>query len=300
MVTGLVIWLTIGLLTLLVGMFLVDRVRSATGEEACAFARLHGVVETPEGTELCRRYLSRARRFRFVFSVAGLLAGVVLERGGISLLTIVPGWFVGVIATELFRLRRPGRAGGVRTASLAPRSPQRYVRPWLAWHPRVAALATMVLAATALALPWHGSPEILCALGGTALGVLVLAESCQRAIAARVRPALPPTLEHTDDAIRRIGAEAVGYAASGGLTAVFGISCLTAFRMATRPVLVHTVGGWQLLPGQASPPYLDGTFAVLGLAMLVWAVSLGITEHRFFWPKLPRNVGWRWRRGVAS
>jgi len=288
------------LLTILVGMHLVDRVRNATDEEACAFARLHGVLETPDGTELCRRYLTRARRFRFVFSVAGLLAGVALERGGISLLTIVPGWFVGVIATELFRLRRPGRAAAVRTASLAVRSPQRYVPPWLAWHSRVAASATVVLAATALALPWHGSPEILCALGGAALGVLTLAESCQRAVAARVRPALPPTIERADDAIRRIGAGAVGYAASGGLTALFGICCLTAFRAATPPAFVQTVSGGRLLVEHGSPPLLDGTFAVLGLAMLVWAVTLGVTEHRVFWPKLSRNGRWRWHRGAAS
>lgn len=283
------------LLVLLAGI--VDRVRSANGEEARAFAGMHGIDATAEGIELCRRYLSRARRFRFLFSLAGLLASAIIERYGISLLTVVPAWFVGVMATELFRLRRPGRAGpAARTASLARRSPRRYVPPALAWHSRIAAAATVVLATTALLLPWHGSAAVLLVLGGAALAVLATAEGCQHAVAARTRPALPPALERADDAIRKVGAQAVGYAASGGLSAIFGICCLSVFRIARRPAFVH---GMRSLVSHGPPPYVGGTFAALGLILLGWAVTLGVTEHRFFWPRLPR-AGWRWRRRTGA
>jgi len=254
---------------LLLGLVVIPRVRAAGSDQAELFAIDHGISPTAEGLELCRRYLSRARQFRFVFSFAGLLVGIVFVPRWLAI-SWVPGWFVGVIATELFRLRASNRRSPQRTASLEPRNVSRYVAPRLAWHARILAGATILVTVTAIFLPWHSGRLSLVALSVGTVAVLATAEACQHAVAARTRPALPPALEEADDGIRQIGAKAVGYAASGALAVLFGFACMLGFR------------------GTGAPAHLSGTMTAVGYMALVWALALGVVEHNFFWPRALR------------
>jgi hypothetical protein len=267
----------LGLGAALVAAAVVQRVRAVGSGEAELFALEHGIARTPDGLELCRRYLSRARQFRFTCSFAGFLAGIVLGHWAI---TWLPGWFVGVIATELFRLRPRRRSGPQRTASLERRSASRYVPSRLAWHARILAVAIVAATIAALLVPWRSdrTPLILLAIG--AVVILGAAEACQHAIAARTRPALASALEEADDVIRHVGAKAVGFAASGALAALLGLTCLVGFR------------------GAGVPAHLSGSMTVVGFLALLWALGLGVEEHRFFWPKAPS--GRRARRMARS
>ncbi|MHB8244667.1 MAG: hypothetical protein ACYDGN_04805 [Acidimicrobiales bacterium] len=245
----------------------------AVGRRAAeVFASEHGVPATPEGLELCRRYLSRSRQFRFAGSFAGLLLGQMLVYGiSVEWVTIIPGWFLGVVAAELFRLRSKNRSNTLRTASLQPRSAARYV-PWrLAWHFRALAVACLFGAISGLFMPWATDRTRLIGWGIAAIVVAAASEVCQRAVAGRTRPALPPVLERADDAIRRVGAMAVGYAGSAALAITFAELCLAVRGNGT------------------APPYFGGSVTLLAVAAIVWAAVLGWTEHRFFWPQVPKE-----------
>lgn len=245
----------------------VERVGAIGRPATELFAAEHGVAPTPEGLELCRRYLSRARQFRFIGSFAGLLLGIVLTQTvGINLITIVPGWFVGVIAAELFRLRARNRSSAQRTASLELRTASRYVPRRLAWHSRALAAATVAVAIAGLVMPWPSEHTALLAWSISSVAIFGIAELSQRAIAARTRPALPPAIEQADDTIRRVGAMAVGYAASATLAVLFGLVCIAGRGSGT------------------APANLSGTMTVVGLGAILWGIALAVVEHRFFWP----------------
>jgi hypothetical protein len=229
-----------------------------TAEEAESFAALHGIPPTIDGVELGRRYLSRSRRYRLLGALTGALLGASLGPGWVVL--ALPGWFGGVLAAELFRLgpRRKARTTA-RTASLLPRTAGRYTPARLARHSRVLAAACVAVSVAVVLL---GEGAVIPAVVVAAVGVvtLALAEACQRAVAARARPALPPDLEAADEAIRRLGATSIGYAASGVLSLLIAL------------MLIFT---WHRL-GLLGP--------LLSLLPFGWAFALGAEERRAFEP----------------
>jgi hypothetical protein len=234
-----------------------------TSDSTQFFAEDHGIGDSEPARELSWRYLYRARRYRFFCSFAGLLVGVVAARWWAILW--LPGWFAGVIATELFRLRRDQY--GPRTASLQRRSAERYAPRRLVWHTRILAMCCVGIGVAAPFLPWRSSVREVVASAAAACAVLVLAEVCQHAIAARTRPALPPEIEDADDAIRRVGAKAVGYAAAG-IVALLAALCLGAASPAASSAYI----GWH--------DWGDLVRDVL----IVWAIALAFEEHRVLWP----------------
>lgn len=283
-------------LAVLVGGGLVRRLRAAPAGEALAFAREHGVPTSAAGIELSRRYLSRARQFRFLCSVAGLLVGAVIGRWWI--VSWVPGWFVGVIATEVFRLGRAApTTGASRTASLAPRTTGTYRPRSLARYDRAVAVVAVGLAIGGCYLPWpadDGALVFLAVLVALACG---LTELAAWAIAARRRPGLTGDLLEADDAIRRVGATAVAYAGAGLLTLLLFFVIWVAF---PDHYVVVSPGatGRTIVNAPAPDSPLQVWMRVGGLGLLAWAGVLGATEHRFFWPVVGREPSepTAWRR----
>jgi multisubunit Na+/H+ antiporter MnhB subunit len=238
-----------------------------TSESVRLFAEDHGIGDSATALELSWRYFDRARRYRFLCSFAGFLVGIVAARWWA--ITWLPGWFVGVIGAELFRLR-PNRRGP-QTASLRLRSAERYAPPRLVWHSRILAACCAAMAVAVVFVPWRAPIHATVASAVAACAVLLLTEVCQHAIAARTRPALPPELEDADDAIRRVGAKAVGYAGAG-IVALLAAVCVGA----TVPAAFSPYVGWH-------------EWGDLGRDLLVlWAIALAVEEHRVFWPNAKR------------
>ncbi|MGH9170202.1 MAG: hypothetical protein ACRD0Z_04950 [Acidimicrobiales bacterium] len=259
---------------------------------AALFAQAHSIGASPAAVELAWRYLDRARRYRFFSAWAGLLLGVVVGHWW-WLIGAPAGWFAGVLLAELFRLRRGGT--GPKTASLTPRLARKYMPKRLAWHTRALLAALLIMAACCPLLPWHPPIHLTEVTVMVACGVWVLAEACQRAIAARTRPALPPDLEAADDAIRRVGAMAIGFASSGILALLTALALAFTFAYQTARTVV--VGGRVRV--YASHPYAGWhTFGELGrVALIVWALALVVAQHQVFWPPVVRS---RMKAGIRN
>jgi hypothetical protein len=250
-----------------------------TTEAAYWFAQDHEIGSSDDAIELSWRYLDRARRYRFLGFYAGLLVGIATVSPWL-LISWLPGWFVGVIASEFFRLR-PSRRGP-RTASLRRRSAERYRSPGVIWQTRALAALCVLLAATDALVPWRTSLHVSVIAAAGACAVLAVTEVCEHAIAARTRPALPAHLEGADDAIRRVGAKAVGFAGCG-----VGVLLFTVCLNVTASPHAPSYGRWHNVLGIAD------------LALIAWAISLAVEEHRVFWPKIPRERRRRLIKGVS-
>jgi hypothetical protein len=189
------------------------------------FARLHRLPITAGNGEAVIRYLALTRRWR----VAGMVAATAVvtaydvSRGtiGLNFLTLFVGWFVGAIVAEARLVRRP--TGVVRSASLAPRTSDRYVGRFI-WALPDAALLISVAAMVATAIVAGPRALVgwapLVGLGGAALAVGVV-HVTRRAVIARAQPALPPDQRAADDAIRSRSIHVL--CASGATVALYGV-----------------------------------------------------------------------------
>jgi hypothetical protein len=260
---------------LVIGSVVLHRLREPSPYETGLFAGAHGMPDRPETAVLAQRYLGRARRYRFVGSAAGAMLGFALVidlHQSLDIFFVLAGWLAGIVACELFRLRRRSwePTDGSRTASIEPRSAVRYAGPRLVLHTRVAGLLCVACAVLGAAgarsgLSWDhpGAGARFLVEGGFAVVVLVVVEASQRAVASRSRPALPPHVLKADDAIRRVGAQSLGYGGSGLLVMV----------LATEVV------------GLGQP--------IASFLLWVWAMALAVTERQLFWPPVRRRLAVR-------
>lgn len=127
----------------------------ATTTAAAELIASSGIDSSPAHLALANDYLARRRRARWVGLAGGLLLGLgpLAETDNIAELVarLLVGYLLGILLSELFVPR--GNRGGVRAASLRPRSmtdllPRAaFVLPWLTLTP--------VLATPLLAIGWH-------------------------------------------------------------------------------------------------------------------------------------------------
>jgi hypothetical protein len=286
---------------LVVSLFAVHFLRKAyepvSDEDVAA---LHVLSDTPRNRatdRLFAAYLSRARRYRTSWSVAGWVGGVVLALGlrdnnaafGNPLLMGPVGYLAGAIVAELHHLRR--RADGVRTASLAPRR----LADYLPAHQRRLLRGLMLVMGTVivagLVLNATNQSEIrrvpnvppfvvreaesfslpLVVLGILALAVWVIVERTERAVVERPRPAMPDDLAQGDDAIRATSVQAL---ALGGAGFIASITSSATF------VVANGFINYQLNPWAF----------FLGIALFVLAIRLAFRARRLAWPRRKLEV----------
>ena len=166
---------------------------------------------TPDNGDQIIAYLATTRRWR----VAGLLTayGVGLtwvtyavlhdSGGGITLLQLLAGWFIGAVFSEA-RLARSPR-GERRAASLRPREPTAYVSRFArAVLPVALGISLAVAAITVLAQTAGRDVDVPVAVFATlgAATVAAVVWTVRRRVLDRPQPVLPPDRLAADDAIR--------------------------------------------------------------------------------------------------
>jgi hypothetical protein len=281
---------------LLVGVFAVHFLAKAYGpvsmEDIAALHVLSGTPPGPVTDRLFAAYLSRARRYRTSWSVAGWLGGVVLAVAlrdnsaafGNPFVTGPIGYLGGAVVAELHHLRR--RPHGVRTASLAPRRladyvparQQRLLRGLVVVMGAVTGIG-LVLNATnrsdiraRLDLPPYVVREAksfwipLVLLGTLAVAVWVIVERTERAVVERPRPAMPDDLARADDAIRATSLQAL---ALGGAGVIALLACWAVSVIANGFVDYDALHPWALL---------------FELALFALAIRLAFRARRLAWP----------------
>jgi hypothetical protein len=235
------------------GIFLLKAFRPVAADDVFALHVLTGVPASNLTDRLFAAYLSRSRRYRTAWSVAGWGSGLVLaavlttDRAGIGtgphqpfyadvLLMGFGGYLLGAIVSELHHLRRPRT--GARTASLTPRRLGSYAaRGQQIFLRSIVGVATAVLVVgLVLDQSQHGpvtehfgdgtpfkrpSPTPnsyalpLIATFVVIVAVWLLIETAQRAVVRRPRPAMPDDLALGDDAIRVTSVEVLSVGGSG-------------------------------------------------------------------------------------
>ena len=235
-------------------VFLVARNFATT---PLAAARLvlawHDVPVTNSTELLMRRYLERSRHFRSGWTWTAVFAALALGIGWNNpanptsplgspvttnlLVMALGGWFVGLVRTDTYNLRRHWR--GPRTVSLEPRSLRNYLPRWLS----VNLVAFAVLGVLAVpACTWlPGYDENLGEVIALALLVVLVAavgDASTRAIARRPRPAVSEDLRRADDALRSLASLSVAYGA-GGLEALLVSVQLSAIGAIPVDVIVN-------------------------------------------------------------
>jgi len=281
---------------LVVGVFAAHLVAKAyapvSTEDIAALHVLSGTPPGPATDRLFAAYLSRARRYRTSWSVAGWLGGVVLAVAlrdktaafGNPFLTGPIGYLAGAVIAELHHLRR--RPHGVRTASLAPRRLGDYVP---ARQQRLLrGLVLLMGAVTGIGLVLNATnrsdirarPDLppylvreakgfwipLVALGALAVAVWVIVERTERAVVERPRPAMADDLARADDAIRATSVEAL---ALGGAGFIALLACWAVSVTANGFVDYDALHPWALL---------------LELALFALAIRLAFRARRLAWP----------------
>ncbi len=263
--------------------FVVRAYLPVASDDLDAFERLYGAPETPAARRLYGAYLSRARRYRSSWSAAGWGAAIFLGwQFQPVTLTFGPGahpvyadllimgfggYLSGAIGAELHHLR--GRAGRVRTASLDPRSPARYVSTRMQVRLR-AIVAFAVLAAAGYGVlhltRFHSHPFSFAVVGFTLAAVIVwiVVEAAERAVVGRARPALPEDLASGDDAIRAAATQTL---VTGGAGFVLLLVSWGSF-VATQSLF----SSW------------ESAYAFFAIFCLIWAIQLAFRTRRLAWP----------------
>jgi hypothetical protein len=197
-----------------------------SAEDVRALHLLSGVPVTLSTDRLFAAYLSRARRYRTGWSVAGWLSGlglgfafghaVGIGGGGNAaygdlLLVGFGGYLAGAIVAELHHLRRP--RSQVRMASVVPRRFDQYATAKAQWLLRTLAMAAAVAVVTELAFVRNQTGVAGFAIA--ALCVWAIVERTQRAVVGRPRPAMPEDLARGDDAIRSVSVQSLALGGAG-------------------------------------------------------------------------------------
>jgi hypothetical protein len=286
------------------GIFLLKAFRPVAADDVFALHVLTGVPASSLTDRLFAAYLSRSRRYRTAWSVAGWGSGLVFAvlfsdgaRVGIGtgshqpfyadvLLMGFGGYLLGAIVAELHHLRRPRT--GARTASLTPRRLTSYaMRGQQIFLRSVVVLSTAVLV-IGLVLDrsqhkpvWEGPADSrilipsptpnsyaapLIATAVVILAVWLLIEITERAVVRRPRPAMPDDLALGDDAIRVTSVEVLTVGGSGLL------ALLTSYEAGIVSSGIHT-NGWQLPMG---------IIAVVGF---FFSIGIALRTRRLAWPR---------------
>jgi hypothetical protein len=237
-------------------------------EHLAAIRRAHELAASENTDALISAYVSRARRYRTTCSLAGLLAsivGVAAFRSEFRISTDMlmfwlAGYLVGGFLCDTYNLRPKFR--GNTEVTLEVRSVSRFATSQLhKWTRAITALTVLISLIQGVFGDHARVRSLVIAL--VAVLALVASEMCQRAIAFRWRPTLPPDLLAADDAVRTIGIESLR---RGGLA--FGVL-----------LLAWQIGGIPLdVKGATVPAVL--VFAVLFIVSLV----LTVQSRRAFWP----------------
>jgi hypothetical protein len=228
------------------------------------FARRQQLTVTVDNGNQVIRYLATTRRWR----VAGLVGGIAASQIGapdgtivnFNFVAIFAGWFLGALVAEArvdHLAHRP-----VRSASLQPRRPERYVgRFTWALVPATAVIAVVTGAITAVAGGVGWAEPNWAWVGwwlGLAVAVAVTVRLIQLAVLRRAQPVAAPDVIEADDAIRSRSLHVL----SGGGAAL--VLFLTLSLLASlRPI---AVGAQQAV----SALIFVGVFAV---ALLGWLVA---------------------------
>jgi hypothetical protein len=295
----------VGLIVVAVGgIFLLKAFRPVAADDVFALHVLTGVPASNLTDGLFSAYLSRSRRYRTAWSVAGWGSGLVLaaalttDRVGIGtgshqpfyadvLLMGFGGYLLGAVVSELHHLRRP-RAGS-RTASLTPRRLTSYAaRGQQIFLRSIVGVATAVLVVglvldrTAHKPVWDDlgdgtrflvpSPTPnsyavpLIATFVVIVAVWLIVEATERAVVRRPRPAMPDDLALGDDAIRVTSVEVLTVGGSGLL------ALLTSYEAGIVNHGVH--GGFGLVFS-----------ALVGIVGFLLAIGLAFRTRRLAWPR---------------
>jgi hypothetical protein len=172
-----------------------------------------------EALELCRRYLSRHARHRFIGGVVGVLFAVVVGVRWYGTVTLgigsanpladvlfcgLAGVIIGALSAETFRLGSDG--ADQRAASLTPRTIDAgRARLLLARGLAVVAVGVGVAAGVS----GHGWVALM--TGVVAAAPLAVAEWVRVAIVTRARPVMTDRARLLDDRLRSFAASSVSY-----------------------------------------------------------------------------------------
>lgn len=243
--------------------------RSPSRVELGWFVTLHRVALTARNGTIIVDYLARTRRWRAygVVGSVGVAQGISLASPATHVngwAILFAGWFVGGILAEVPVGRR--HVGGLRVASLQPRTLSRYLSPGVTgWLLGWAVGTVGVLAVYGAAVSPLGTRRVV---GGAAVRAVVSMVSVwsMLVIVRRPQPAAPPDVVAADDATRRaavrriaagwgvlqcIEAIVVGQWLSSGpgddLVADVGVAaCVLG--------LVGVLASWLIVPTRMSPP----------------------------------------------
>lgn len=250
-----------------------------------AFGAIYAAPSTPAARRLYSAYLSRARRYRSTWSTVGWASAmflayqfrpVMLSFGPGQhpvytdlLLMGFGGYLLGAIAAELHHLQ--GRSSGVRTASLSPRDPSRYVPAGQRLRLRLVASGSLVTVVGYCVLHvvqyrTRSFSVSIVAYGVVTAIVWVVVEAAERAVVRRARPALPEDLAAGDDAIRAAAAQTL---ASGGAGFILLLTAWFAFTAANNLGATE----WAF------------AYSVAAIVSVIWAVRLAFRTRRLAWPQ---------------
>ena len=270
--------------------FVVQAYMAVNETDLDAFGAIYAAPATPAARRLYGAYLSRARRYRSTWSTVGWASAMFLayQFRPVSLsfgpglhpiytdllLMGFGGYLLGAIAAELHHLR--GRTSGVRTASLSPRDPSKYVPARQRLRLRLVASGSLlaVVGYCVLHVVQYRARSFsvsIVAYGVVTAIVWVVVESAERAVVRRARPALPEDLAAGDDAIRAAAAQTL---ATGGAGFILLLTAWVSY------------AAWNNLGSTA----WAFTYSVAAIVSVIWAVRLAFRTRRLAWPQRKLEV----------
>ena len=222
------------------------------GERTIAkWAAAHQVTLSDRSTPLVARYLTRARRWRTLGTVAGIVVPTLMTVTG----SPRPGFWQAVLVgyllgAALAELTRPDPAGATRTATLVPRRLEDYIaRSAVTWV-RALAVASVVAAVMRMVVPldarWRDDAPtvgtfVIAALA--CIAVAIVTEAAARRIVARPQRFEAADMLAADDAIRSASVHTVVGAGLALLLLVVGNQFLQV-GVSTDPQLLRWTLPW--------------------------------------------------------
>jgi hypothetical protein len=261
-----------------------------------AYCEEFGVPPTLGAMHLMGRYLQRTDRYRQAWTWIGIGMSIALSFiwrppwGSTWGIVVYPPtsnvilmglgfWFLGLVRSEMYNLRP--RFKGTRRASLEVREVRRYLPARMQVLPRLSAAVALGLVVAALLLPDPSpDPAVIVALGVTATIALLVTEGCQRGIAHRTRPVLPPDLRAADEAIRRMASWSVAYGSAGLITMLAAFEAILMSQPSPPPISIPNVTGYT---NNAYEP--RALCFLLAFLLFFWALGLAWQARRMVRPE---------------
>jgi hypothetical protein len=251
-----------------VGIATALALRRPSRTEVGWFLTLHRVALTKRNGPMIVDYLARTRRWRVYgvvgsWAVAGSVGLVSPDAQPNGYAVLFGGWFIGGILAEV--PVGPRRVGGVRVASLQPRTLSMYLSPgvtrWIGcWAGGTVGL--LVLYGATVSSPVTRRVAVVLAV---LAALTLLSVWSMRVIVRRPQPAAPPDVVAADDAIRRAAVRriAAGWGVLQCMAAIAVARWLAAgsgsdvvAEIATAAEVVGAAGvaaSWLIVPTRMSP-----------------------------------------------